>query len=117
MKVCVGSRSSQIPVPLLPVKTNQGLLSRKAPGDCFLTHCNACWVLLHLNGSKIQITDSMDMSLSKLRELVMDREVWHAAVHGVAKSQTRLSNRSELAAKSLLNSESPLFRVNWRNIF
>ena len=42
------------------------------------------------------VTNLMDMSLSKLRELVMDREDWHAAIHGVAKCQTRLSDRTEL---------------------
>ena len=42
------------------------------------------------------ITDSMDVNLSELRELVMDREAWRAMIHGVAKSQTRLSKSSDL---------------------
>ena len=42
------------------------------------------------------ITDPMDVSLSELREVVMDMETWSAAIHGVAKSRTRLSNLSEL---------------------
>ena len=61
------------------------------------------------------ITDLMDMSLNKLRELVMDREVWHVAVHGVTKSQTQLSDWTELMWSKPAQSESiPGFCLdNW----
>ena len=49
------------------------------------------------------ITDSINMGLTKLQELVMDREAWHAAVHGVAKSQTRLSDQTDLRPSPLLD--------------
>ena len=58
------------------------------------------------------ITDSMDMSFGELRELVMDREAWRAVIHGVAKSQTRMSNWTELTELSSFSNTSC-----WRRSF
>ena len=63
------------------------------------------------------ITDSMDMSLSKLLELVMDREAWRAAIHGVTKSRTRLSDWTELNRQMVIQQELTLnLHVSWHKI-
>ena len=57
------------------------------------------------------ITDSMDVSLSEFQELVMDREAWRAVIHGVAKSRTRLSDRTELILVSVLGLSDKNLRI------
>ena len=62
------------------------------------------------------ITDSMDVSLSELWEMVMNRESWCAAIHGVAKIQTRLSNWIELTETYILSRTTSFLRYSWASI-
>ena len=86
-----------------------------------LTHWKRpwCWERLKAGGERDDrgwdgwMPSPMDMSLSKLQELVMDRESWHAAVHGVAKSRTRLSDWTELRLMRTIGAQGKAERWPW----
>ena len=80
---------------IFPCSVLQLVISLSNPGSFYwkMTFETKIWVL---NVVKHLYTDLMDMGLGRLRELVMDREAWHAAIHGVAKNWTRLSDWTEL---------------------
>ena len=62
---------------------------------------------------RVESTDSMDMGLGRLRELVIDREAWHAVIHRVAKSWTRLSDETELSNRQILLKFCVNFKINF----